>query len=332
MSDLHRAVEAEIRAFTPDRTPPLSALKARKRSRDRRRFTVAGAALSVVAVSGIAGGSAFLSEMPDLTSSVAVGPAGSGSAEGVVFDVLPVTSGRVDDARFGVGVDACVRLPGTSDLAELMSVHPAYQVTVTGADAVEALRSCVDQVVGYAATVATEIVQPPEAAPGVSAESVARLCAVAAETFDGQVAGAYPTTVEAVRAYMQAPPSTGYTLAAPGPSEANPFPPSWSSRKPETRAAACYIDADFPTPGPPGRPPAERALIMAANGASPFLVKAGPKDSIIPAPLPLAPPEPTVAPPTPTAVTPGRTDFSECLSVPSDPAACTENLPEPGQR
>ena len=24
-------------------------------------------------------------------------------------------------------------------------------------------------------------------------------------------------------------------------------------------------------------------------------------------------------------------DFTECLGVPSDPAACTENLPEPGQ-
>lgn len=166
MSDLHRAVKAEIQAFTPDRTPPFSALKERKRCRDRRRYAVAGAALSVVAVSAIAFGSVLPGGPQDTTTSVAGGSPTTGSVQPVVFDVLPVTLAIVDDSRFGVGADACVRLPGTSDLAEFTSTPAKYQVTVTGADAMAAFRSCVDQVVGYTAVVATEIVpQPPLPAP-----------------------------------------------------------------------------------------------------------------------------------------------------------------------
>lgn len=220
MSDLHRAVEAEIQAFTPDRTPPFSALKERKRSRDRRRYTVAGAALSVVAVSGVAVGSTLVGTP----------------------DRLPSRSAPVASAG-------------------------------------------------------------PDAAPGPHDEQAVRLCSAAAETFSGDVVSAYPTTVAAVRSYMQAPPAAGYTLAAPGPNEANPFPPSWSFQAPDTVAAACYLDVELPTPGPPGNELDGRALVMATGEATPFLAASGPKDAITPAPLPVAK-EQTVTLPT-SGWTPG---------------------------
>ena len=53
MSDLHRAVEAELDAHTPTLTPPFEQVRARRRAREQHR--AAGAvALSVVAVVGVA--------------------------------------------------------------------------------------------------------------------------------------------------------------------------------------------------------------------------------------------------------------------------------------
>lgn len=59
MSDLHRAVEAELDAHRPDTVPPFSVVRARKRRRGQRRITVA-VLLSVVAVAGVAVGSSTL--------------------------------------------------------------------------------------------------------------------------------------------------------------------------------------------------------------------------------------------------------------------------------
>ena len=60
MSELHRAIRDEIDAFTPDRTPPLSVLMTRKRHSDRRHQTLVATAMSVAAVTAIAGGSALI--------------------------------------------------------------------------------------------------------------------------------------------------------------------------------------------------------------------------------------------------------------------------------
>lgn len=54
MSDLHRAVQDEIDAFTPHAVPPFETLKARKRARDRRRFAAGGAALGGVVLLAVA--------------------------------------------------------------------------------------------------------------------------------------------------------------------------------------------------------------------------------------------------------------------------------------
>lgn len=52
MSELHRAIQDRSNAFRPTHSPPFAALRARKRTRDRRRVG-ATAGLAVVAVLGI---------------------------------------------------------------------------------------------------------------------------------------------------------------------------------------------------------------------------------------------------------------------------------------
>lgn len=54
MSELHDAVQDELAAHRPDGVPPFAAVRARKRSRDRRRLATGGAAVSVVAVGVLA--------------------------------------------------------------------------------------------------------------------------------------------------------------------------------------------------------------------------------------------------------------------------------------
>lgn len=51
MSELHDAVQDELAAHRPNQVPPFAAIRARKRSHDRRRFAGGAAALSAVVVS-----------------------------------------------------------------------------------------------------------------------------------------------------------------------------------------------------------------------------------------------------------------------------------------
>ncbi len=200
MSDLHRAVEDEIDAFCPDRTPPFSALLARERVRRRRRNTGGALVLGVVAVAGI------------------------------VF--VPST--------FSAGED---RLPSVANPAP------------------------------------TQEAGDPELA--------ARLCAEAAQVYEGQVAAAYATSVQVVRDYMTDPHSTGSDSAVgpvPGPYS---YPAGWAEKAPGDPAAACYVDVatSLPIPLPPGAPLADRALIMSVEGAAAFTATAGPKENLPIAPL-----------------------------------------------
>lgn len=50
MSDLDRAVDARVEAYTPHSAPPFAAVAARKRSRERRNLALAGGLLSAAAV------------------------------------------------------------------------------------------------------------------------------------------------------------------------------------------------------------------------------------------------------------------------------------------
>ena len=77
MSELHRAVQAEVAAHTPTLPPSFEALKARRRSRDRRRAGVAVAA-SALAVAGIAFVPGLLATPERLSSGVAAEPVADG--------------------------------------------------------------------------------------------------------------------------------------------------------------------------------------------------------------------------------------------------------------
>ncbi len=100
MSDLHQAVEDEIDAFRPDRTPPFAGLLARRRARDRRRTATGAAALSAVAVIGIAFVPSALSGGEDRLPSVAqTGPTQEAGdpelAARLCADVAQVYNGEV---------------------------------------------------------------------------------------------------------------------------------------------------------------------------------------------------------------------------------------------
>jgi hypothetical protein len=79
VSDLHQALQDRIAAHTPHSLPPFEALTARKRARDRRRYAVVGTALSVVAVTVLAGTASLRSGGADRLPSAA-GPASPAAA------------------------------------------------------------------------------------------------------------------------------------------------------------------------------------------------------------------------------------------------------------
>lgn len=143
MSDLHRAVEAEINAFRPHLTPPLSAIKGRKRARDRRRYTASGVALSVIAVAGVAVGSSTLAGQPDRVSSYA-GPTGQQADQQIAeqFNITYTDSSAYNLERDKPLIERCFALPGASDSNARYSMPPQYTITVTGEREIDAFREC----------------------------------------------------------------------------------------------------------------------------------------------------------------------------------------------
>lgn len=139
MSDLHAAVEAEIDAHRPGRVPPFDALVARRRSRDRRRK---GAAATAVALSAL--GLAFLAAA--LRPGAGDGQLADGPPPAAAprrFEVRLTLSASLRDAQ---AVQPCLSLPGTSNLAEVLSDPASYQVTVTGTAETDRFRSCIDKI------------------------------------------------------------------------------------------------------------------------------------------------------------------------------------------
>ena len=89
MSDLDRAVQAEIDAWAP-RTPPpgFDALAGRKRARDRRRLATGGAALSAVAIVGAAALAPSLGGGRDELPTVTGSPVPTATSPGEDLDAL----------------------------------------------------------------------------------------------------------------------------------------------------------------------------------------------------------------------------------------------------
>lgn len=174
MSDLPRAVQAEIDAYTPAAAPPFDALAGRKRSRDRRRLAAGGAALSAVAVAAAAAVLApSLGGGPDRPSSYA-GPAG-GTAT-TTIDVRFGATGDGDQAA----VEECV---GRPVLAKLSS-PPVYATTLTAApERTRTVVDCLKRLPGVASVKAVEAADEP--GPAVIAWTGATVCLISDGLEDG---------------------------------------------------------------------------------------------------------------------------------------------------
>lgn len=136
MSDLHRAVQAELEAHLPERTPPFAELKSRKRRRDQRR-TVGAVVLSAAAVVGVA----VIPGALGLRDGQAQQAAGAGPA-------LPFSVNWAERRDYNDDVDAalnreCFALPGVRGVGAATSLPPSYSGQVSGEDNAEALRVCV---------------------------------------------------------------------------------------------------------------------------------------------------------------------------------------------
>jgi hypothetical protein len=147
MSDLHRAVEEEVDAYLPDTAPPFSALLDRHRRRARRRTLTAAVpvAAALVAASvawSAAGGGEELVQR--------AGPApGSGPAAGPGQVRYSLTYADADTyLRHEQAIEACLALPGVTDVRARTSLPPKTTLTITGRSAGQELDACLDPLAG----------------------------------------------------------------------------------------------------------------------------------------------------------------------------------------
>ena len=151
MSDpLDRAVDAQIDAFRPDTVPPFAAIETRKRARDRRRNSRAAvlSALSVVGVLGVvfAGPSLTGGGGDRVTGPPVAGPAATPTAtvddQTTRYGLSYVDPGAYDVGRDKPLMEACLALPGTSEVSEARLLPPGYYVKVTGSERAKAFERC----------------------------------------------------------------------------------------------------------------------------------------------------------------------------------------------
>ena len=147
--DLERAVDARIDAYRPDTIPPFAALTARKRARDRRRHSRAAAlsALSVVGVVGVVFAGPSLTGGGDrLTGPPVAGPAATPTVtvddRTTRYGLSYVDSGAYDIGRDEPLMEACLALPGTSEVSVQESWPPGYSVLLTGTEQAKAFERC----------------------------------------------------------------------------------------------------------------------------------------------------------------------------------------------
>lgn len=172
MSDLHRAVEAEIDAFRPNRIPPFSLLLHRRRARDRRIRMAGVAAMSAVAVAGVvflpftlAGGS---DRVEQNTSQAPTAPGGT-TERGTV---LKPTHYRLQYAEFDQAafkaqaraaqmraVSACFALKGVATPITRYNTQIMF-ATVTGSTEVRSFERCIQQIEGVTLTVRPDVPVP----------------------------------------------------------------------------------------------------------------------------------------------------------------------------
>lgn len=158
MSDLDRAVQAELDAHRPEQIPAFSEIRARRRARNQRAYAVGAVALSVLAVAGVAAGSQLLNGGSD-----GLGPSGAAASpstatstdRGLAQDTMQRVAARFSlwysdpgqyDSAARFHLQQCFDAPSTSAHAVLTGRQPAFGVVVTGREMMEAFRSCIDAV------------------------------------------------------------------------------------------------------------------------------------------------------------------------------------------
>jgi hypothetical protein len=144
MSELHRAVEAEIDAFRPGAIPPVAFIKCRKRARDRRRYALSGAALSLLAVAAVvlaantlAGDGGRLPSYADPS-----GDPAPGEPAPLSFHITYRDDAAYSQDRDKPQIDRCFALPGVGRVDAAYSMPPQYTVTVRGEAEVTGFRNC----------------------------------------------------------------------------------------------------------------------------------------------------------------------------------------------
>jgi hypothetical protein len=178
--------------------PPFEGLLARRRSRQRRRAAVAGAALSVVGVAAaavlVAGPGAPTA--PDRAAEQPAPPAAPAT-----YSLWIEPDGTVEPNAVE-GVDACTELPGTSEVAVHFSSPPKYGLTATGEPARAAVADCVSGVPGWALRLREVAGRPPFVPPAGQATGV-RIC----DTPGGPCVEAGAEAAELLAASLAAPAS-----------------------------------------------------------------------------------------------------------------------------
>lgn len=136
MSDLDRAIDARIDAYTPSRPPPFAVLARRRRRRNSRLAAVGGAA-----VVGLIGAAVLASSSLSDRSTLPERLAGSAENPGTTFALRPVGFQNEQADLYQAAAERCRDLPGVTGGPVNESFPATYSLAAAGADA-SRLRSC----------------------------------------------------------------------------------------------------------------------------------------------------------------------------------------------
>jgi hypothetical protein len=161
MSELSRVVQQDVDAFTPREVPPFGTVRQR-RARVVRRRVAGGALLSVAALAALLAVPSLLGAGQDrLPSYAAPSPVAEVESRRYELRFHGGAAYRPQEAD----VQACLSMPGASDVGVGYSDPPVYGATFTGREQMRAFERCVAELPG--AYVAQTITRPAVDFPGL---------------------------------------------------------------------------------------------------------------------------------------------------------------------